>query len=161
TLQEIESWPPGLPVFGLLTPFLATPLYSRLEKAGRLERPKHWLDFAPFVMAHAPLKMTIEEARAETNSAWSASYSPERNRQAVDSIKNQHIKYQIIHLVSRLFFRGIYFPQMTKRAWIKLFAQNRRTIYWLVKEGAGKWREVRRQRAAISTRGARREENAR
>src|SRR5256714_7390087 len=32
TLREIESWPPGLPVFGQLTPFPATPLYDRLEK---------------------------------------------------------------------------------------------------------------------------------
>src|SRR5215212_2419746 len=66
TVDEIESWAPGLPVFGQLTPFPATPLYDRLEKSGRLERPKHWLDFAPFVMAHAPLKMSIEEARRET-----------------------------------------------------------------------------------------------
>src|ERR671910_385684 len=36
TLKEIESWPPGLPVFGQLTPFPATPLYDRLAKAGRL-----------------------------------------------------------------------------------------------------------------------------
>jgi hypothetical protein len=27
----------------------------------------------------------------------------------------------------RLFFRGIYFPQMNKRAWLKLIAQNRST----------------------------------
>src|SRR5215203_711929 len=46
TLQEIHSWPPGLPVFGQLTPFPATPLYDKLAKAGRLARPKHWLDFA-------------------------------------------------------------------------------------------------------------------
>ena len=58
TVDEIETWAPGLPVFGQLTPFPATPLYDRLAKAGRLQRPKHWLDFAPFVMAHDPLKMT-------------------------------------------------------------------------------------------------------
>ena len=34
------SWPPGLPVFGLLTPFPATPLYQRLETTGRLTRPR-------------------------------------------------------------------------------------------------------------------------
>src|SRR5215213_3452490 len=127
TVGEIEGWPPGLPVFGQLTPFPATPLYDRLEKAGRLARPQHWLDFAPFVMAHAPLKMTIQEARAEVNKAWSESYSPERNELALEYLKDQHVKYQIIHLVSRLFFRGIYFPQMSKRAWLKLLAQNRKT----------------------------------
>ncbi len=58
TLQQIRSWPPGLPIFGLLTPLPATPLYKRLEAAGRLTRPKHWQEFVPFEMAHTPLKMT-------------------------------------------------------------------------------------------------------
>src|SRR5690242_6151828 len=47
TLDEIHSWPPGLPVFGQLTPFPAAPLYDRLATAGRVTRPRHWLDFAP------------------------------------------------------------------------------------------------------------------
>jgi hypothetical protein len=34
TLEQVNSWQPGLPVFGQLTPFPATPLYTRLEKAG-------------------------------------------------------------------------------------------------------------------------------
>jgi radical SAM superfamily enzyme YgiQ (UPF0313 family) len=145
TVSEIESWPPGLPVFGQLTPFPATPLYDRLEKAGRLARPKHWLDFAPFVMAHAPLKMTIEEARLETRRAWEMSYSPERNASAVESISDHDIQYRVGMLVARLFFRGIYFPQMTRRAWLKLIYDNRRTIYPLVREGFGKWRASRRR----------------
>src|SRR5215813_1763377 len=84
TVDEIESWAPGLPVFGQLTPFPSTPLYDRLEKAGRLERQKHWLDFAPFVMAHAPLKMTIDDAKKETCDAWTRSYSPDRNRASIE-----------------------------------------------------------------------------
>ena len=56
TLNEIRSWPPGLPIFGLLTPLPATPLYKRLEAAGRLTRPQHWREFIPFAMAHTPLK---------------------------------------------------------------------------------------------------------
>jgi hypothetical protein len=144
TLREIRSWPPGLPVFGQLTPFPATPLYERLEKAGRLARPKHWLDFAPFVMAHEPLRMTIEEARTETRHAWEVSYSPERNAQAVEALAGEHIRYRIMHLVARLFFRGIYFPQMGKRAWLKLIFQNRKTIYGLVRDGAGAYRAARK-----------------
>ncbi|HVF68633.1 MAG TPA: radical SAM protein [Pyrinomonadaceae bacterium] len=147
TVREIESWPPGLPVFGQLTPFPATPLYDRLEKAGRLARPKHWLDFAPFVMAHAPLKMSIEEARLETRSAWERSYSPERNASAVAAISEHGIQYRIGMLVARLFFRGIYFPQMTRRAWLRLIYDNRRTILPLAKEGFSKWRSSRRRRA--------------
>src|SRR6266853_745655 len=65
TLSEIRKWPPGLPVFGQITPFPATPLYDRLLKEGRLTRPKHWLDFAPFHMAHTPKKMSIPEVEAE------------------------------------------------------------------------------------------------
>src|SRR5215204_2516973 len=143
TLKEIESWPPGLPVFGQLTPFPATPLYDRLEKAGRLARPKHWLDFAPFVMAHAPLKMTIEEARQETRRAWEQSYSPERNAQAVEAIAGHDLQYRLSMLVSRLFFRGIYFPQMNRRAWAKLVYDNRRAISALAREGFAKYRASR------------------
>ena len=40
TLEQIRTWPPGLPIFGLLTPLPATPLYKRLEAAGRLTRPQ-------------------------------------------------------------------------------------------------------------------------
>jgi radical SAM superfamily enzyme YgiQ (UPF0313 family) len=145
TLEQIESWAPGLPVFGQLTPFPATPLYARLEKAGRLDRPKHWMDFAPFVMAHAPLKMTIEEASAETRLAWTRSYSPERNAQALQAIQDSPIGYRISHLVSRLFFRGIYFPQMRKRDWAKVIYQNRAPIFGLVKEGVGLWRSSRKR----------------
>lgn len=145
TLAQIGNWQPGLPVFGQLTPFPATPLYARLETAGRLARPKHWLEFSPFVMAHNPLKMTIPEAKEEVNQAWSASYSPERNAAAINSIKDKPIQDRIIHLVARLFFRGIYFPQMTKRAWFDLLYQNRRIIYSLVKEGLSKWRASKRR----------------
>ncbi|HNQ15457.1 MAG TPA: radical SAM protein, partial [Pyrinomonadaceae bacterium] len=134
TVSEIESWAPGLPVFGQLTPFPATPLYERLDKSGRLRRPKHWLDFAPFQMAHEPLKMSIAEARAETISAWERSYSPERNAEAIGSIADSPIQVRISHLVARLFFRGIYFPQLGTRAWLKLLFQNRKTIWSLTRE---------------------------
>jgi len=141
TVGEIESWQPGLPVFGQLTPFPATPLYDRLKDSGRLTRPTHWLDFAPFVMAHTPLKMTIDDAKSETFQAWSNSYSPERNAEAIQFISDKPIEYRIGHLVARLFFRGIYFPQMNKRAWAKLLFQNRRTIIGLAKEGFSTYRK--------------------
>ncbi|HEX8734366.1 MAG TPA: radical SAM protein, partial [Pyrinomonadaceae bacterium] len=151
TVAEIESWSPGLPVFGQLTPFPATPLYTRLEKEGRLERPKHWLEFAPFVMAHAPAKMTIEEARKETISAWSRSYSPERNAEVLEMLKDKPIGYRISHLVSRFFFRGIYFPQMNKRAWLKLLFENRKPILSLTGEGFKTWRKARKNRLNSSS----------
>src|SRR5580765_1065232 len=146
TVDEIESWAPGLPVFGQLTPFPATPLYERLEKAGRLQRPKHWLDFAPFVMAHDPLKMSIEDAKKETFAAWSRSYSPERNLAAIEAIRDTPIQTRIGHLAARLFFRGIYFPQMGTRAWLKLLFENRRSILSLTGEGIRTWRQFRKRR---------------
>lgn len=144
TVDEIESWPPGLPVFGQLTPFPATPLYDRLQKAGRLERPQHWLDFAQFVMAHKPAKMTIEEARLETIRSWERSYSPERNAAALRAIPDAPIATRISHLAARLFFRGIYFPQIGTRAWLKLLYANRRPIASLTREGISTWRKARR-----------------
>ena len=143
-LQHIESWPPGLPVFGQLTPFPSTPLYERLLKAGRLTRPKHWLEFAPYQMANTPLKMSIPQTQMELEKAWARSYSPERNEAAIYSIRNKSIHERVMHLVMRLLFRGIYFPQMTKRDWLKVIADNRRPIYQLAKEGFGKWRGTRR-----------------
>ncbi|MEW6736917.1 MAG: radical SAM protein [Acidobacteriota bacterium] len=139
TLEQINSWPPGLPVFGQLTPFPATPLYTRLAAAGRLARPKHWMEFAPFEMAHTPLKMSVIEARHEIEYAWSYSYSPERIADALKSISDKPLKHRISHFIARLFFRGIYFPQMSRFAWLKLVAQNRHTIFKLVKEGLRSW----------------------
>jgi radical SAM superfamily enzyme YgiQ (UPF0313 family) len=134
TLHEIQNWPPGLPIFGLLTPLPATPLYKRLEAAGRLTRPKHWQEFIPFAMAHTPLKMTINEAHAEVKRGWAKSYSPEAIGKAVASIAHKPLGYRVNILIARLCFRGIYFPQMGRFAWAKTIAENRRTIFNLVKE---------------------------
>jgi len=142
TLGQVRTWPPGLPIFGLLTPLPATPLYKRLEKAGRLTRPKHWQEFIPFAMAHTPLKMTIEEAHAEVRYGWAQAYSPEALAQAVDALEDQPLGYRINIFLARLCFRGIYFPMLGRLAWVKVIAQNRRTIFKLVREGfrPGAWR---------------------
>src|SRR6267154_806737 len=135
TLQQVRTWPPGLPIFGLLTPLPATPLYKRLEAAGRLTRPRHWKEFIPFAMAHTPLKMTIEEAHDEVRYGWSHAYSAEALAQAVDSMEDQPLGYRINIFIARMCFRGIYFPMMGKFAWVKVIGQNWRTIYKLIKEG--------------------------
>jgi len=140
TLQEIQTWPPGLPIFGLLTPLPATPLYKRLEVAGRLTRPKHWQEFMPFEMAHTPLKMTIADAHAEVKYGWACSYSPEAIAHAVVSLKDKPLGYRINIFIASICFRGIYFPQMNSLAWLKLIYQNRRTIWGLAREGFSTWR---------------------
>jgi radical SAM superfamily enzyme YgiQ (UPF0313 family) len=143
TLQEIRTWPPGLPIFGLLTPLPATPLYKRLEATGRLTRPKHWQEFIPFAMAHTPLKMTIAEAHAEVKYGWANSYSPEAIAKAVDSLDHQPWGYRANIFIARMCFRGIYFPQMGRLAWVKVVIQNRRTILKLGKVAFDAWYRLR------------------
>lgn len=134
TLQEVRTWAPGLPVFGLLTPLPGTPLYKKLAAAGRLTRPKHWQEFIPFAMAHTPLKMTVDEAHAEVRYAWDHAYSPEAIAHAVHSFDYKPVSYRINIFIARLCFRGIYFPQMGSMAWVKVLVKNWRTIFDLVKE---------------------------
>ena len=150
TMQQIESWPPGMPVFGPLTPLPGTPLFARLGAEGRLTRPKHWLNFDLYRMAHTPLKMTIPEAQIELDKAWRTSYSPKRNEEVIDILEGRGLDARIMHFVMRLFFRGIYIPQMNKRTWAMLIAQNRKPILKLVKQSVGKYREARRKREAAS-----------
>jgi radical SAM superfamily enzyme YgiQ (UPF0313 family) len=128
TLEQIRSWPPGLPVFGLLTPYPATPLYDKLAAAGRLTRPKHWLDFKPFVMAHSPLSLSAADAEAEVRRAWKMSYSPTAIASAMQWLEKKSLSDRIIHLCARLAFRGIYFPQMRWRQWARLLFENREPI---------------------------------
>src|SRR6185312_9116581 len=140
TLSQVRTWPPGLPVFGQITPFPSTPLYDRLAKEGRLTRPTHWLDFAPFHMAHTPLKMTIPEVHTEVQHAWTDSYSPAATKRAIDQIANAPAPFKISHLVARLCFRGIYFPQKGSLAWLKVLIENRRIIFRIVRESFTNWR---------------------
>ena len=136
-LEQIRLWPPGLPVFGQLTPFPSTPLYKRLQEDGRLVRPKHWLKFEKNTMAHEPLKMTIEQTHYELTYAWTQSYNAARNAEAVQAMSYAPVGPRIFHFVTRLAFRAIYFPQTTRRAWIKVFFENRRTVFSLGKEAIG------------------------
>ncbi len=142
TLDQMREWPPVLPVFGQITPFPATPLYERLEREGRLTRPKHWLEFAPFQMAHTPLKMTVPEVQAEVHAAWLDSYSPAATARALDSISDAPAPYKISHLVARIFFRGIYFPPKGAWGWLKVVAANRVSIFRIVKDAFVRWHGV-------------------
>ena len=151
TLQQIEQWPPGLPVFSPLTPLPGTPLYSRLEAEGRLTRPKHWLNFARYKMSHTPLKMTTDEAHVEVDTAWRSSYSPQRNKQVIDLLTQQSLDVGAMHFLMRLFFRGIYVPQMTTTAWLSLIFQNRRSIFTLVRKSVAKYREAHNRQTEKAT----------
>jgi radical SAM superfamily enzyme YgiQ (UPF0313 family) len=134
TLDRIRSWPPGLPVFGLLTPYPATPLYERLALAGRLTRPKHWLEFKPFSMGFSPAGISSEQAEAEVREAWESSYTPAANAAAMRLLESGSFPDRVIHLLSRLAFRGIYFPQMSRKEWVRILFQNRGAILSLISQ---------------------------
>jgi radical SAM superfamily enzyme YgiQ (UPF0313 family) len=150
TLEQIASWPPGMPVFSPLVPLPGTPTYKKLGAEGRLTRPKHWMNFVHNQMAHTPLKMTISEAQVELDQAWLRTYSPKNNQRAIDWFQGREINDQIMHFVMRMFFRGIYFPQRNARVWTKLVAQNHKAILRLVKSGYGKYREGRKSASSIT-----------
>jgi radical SAM superfamily enzyme YgiQ (UPF0313 family) len=147
TLDHIRSWPPCLPVFGLLTPYPATPLYDKLSASGRLTRPKHWLDFRPFAMAHTPLGLSAAEAEAEVRHAWKACYSADVNEAAIRWMSSKAFADRIIHLCARLAFRGIYFPQMTRKQWTRVVLENRGAIFQVVK--AAIRRKLRNRRKEV------------
>ena len=144
TIETIETWPPGLPVFGLLTPYPATPLYDRLLQQGRLTRPKHWLDFKPFQMAFTPENITIKQAEAEIREAWTRCYSPSAIASALSKIEDRPFSERAAFFIFRLVFRGIYFPLMTRSHWLKMLWQNRSSLIMIIREG---WKAHRYQRS--------------
>jgi len=135
TLETMDAWPPGLPVFGLMTPYPATPLYDRLRDEGRLTRPKHWLDFRPFRMAYTPSRIGIDEAEKEVREAWERSYSAEAISRALAKIAHRPFQERATLFFTRFAFRGIYFPQLKVRDWLKVLFDNRRSLFSLIREG--------------------------
>src|SRR5262245_41844188 len=147
TADIMNTWPPGLPVFGLMTPYPATPLYDRLMKEGRLTRPKHWLDFRPFHMAYTPQNITINQAEAEVREAWARSYSPKAIADGLQRIRKRPFRERSVMFVARLAFRGIYFPQMKRRDWVALIWSNRQTLRSLCQEALiSVWKDSRNKR---------------
>jgi len=137
TLEVIRAWPPGLPVFGVLSPFPATPLYDRLVSSGRLTRPKHWLEFKPFTMVFSPLGISAEQAEKEVRQAWESSYNPAAIASAMGWLESRSFADRLTHLLGCLAFRGIYFPQMKRREWMRLLFENRGPILRLLAQALG------------------------
>ncbi len=135
---QLSSWPPVLPVFGLLTPFPATPLYERLAAAGRLLDPTHWLGTEAFKATFRFAHFTPDGAEAEVRDAWSRTYAPRafaRTQQWLVA-HGKSFETQVTFLVARLIFRGIYFQQGTAWSWIRVLAANSPTIARIV------WRKL-------------------
>ena len=143
TLKTIQSWPPGLPVFSLLTPYPGTPLYDRLRSNGRLLQPEHWLDMRSFKMAFAPKNMEVDQAEAEIERAWSRSYEPKAIASALKKMEAQPFKDRAVMLFARLAFRGIYFPQMRRRDWFRVIAANRSNVLRILTEARAEYTRSR------------------
>jgi radical SAM superfamily enzyme YgiQ (UPF0313 family) len=143
TLQTLSTWPPGLRVFGLLTPYPATPLYDRLLKENRLTRPQHWLDFRPFRMAFTPNKISVAQAEVEVRIAWAQSYSPQAIAAALKKIEGRPFHERAVMFFTHLFFRGIFFPQTKASQWVALLLRNSPTIFRLLREAYTARREYK------------------
>ena len=102
-------------------------------------------------MAHEPLKMSADEAHAEVRHAWTNSYDPEAIGAAVGRMGGKPLAHRATLLIGRLFFRGIYFPQMGTLDWLKLLSRNRRTILALAGECVSAWRAGRKSVRATQT----------
>ena len=59
------------------TPFPVTPLYQRLEKAGRILEPGHWERCTLFDINYVPARMTVEEMRQGFHNLVERLYSKE------------------------------------------------------------------------------------
>jgi radical SAM superfamily enzyme YgiQ (UPF0313 family) len=127
---ELSTWPPVLPVFGLLTPFPATPLYDRLAASGRLINPTHWLSSVSFQATFQFAHFSPDEAESEVREAWRRAYRPGAfaRTQRWMAAKGKPFDVQVMFLVARLIFRGIYFEQGTAWSWIRVLAANAPTI---------------------------------
>jgi radical SAM superfamily enzyme YgiQ (UPF0313 family) len=132
--REVDSWPPVLPVFGLLTPYPATPLYDRLQAQGRLIRPRHWLDFQAFKAAFQPAHLSAEQAEREVRESWRRCYGRRAFRRSQQwlAANGKSFDAQVMFFVARMLFRGIYFPQTSAGAWIRVLAANSVTLASLV-----------------------------
>ncbi len=135
---QLSTWPPVLPVFGLLTPYPATPLYRRLAAARRLTNPTHWIGSVAFKATFRFAHFTPDEAEAEVRDAWRRAYRPGAFARTERWLVANHKPFepQVTFLVARLLFRGIYFQQGTAWSWIRLLAANSPTIARIV------WREL-------------------
>src|ERR1039457_7082520 len=91
-------------------------------------------------MAHTPLKMTVAEVHREVDQAWTNSYNPAATRRAMSKIADAPAPFKISHLIARLCFRGIYFPQKGSLAWLKVILENRRVIFRIAVDSFTKWR---------------------
>ena len=128
TWEVVRTWPPGFfPVFSQLTPLPGTPLFKSLHDQGRLEE-HHWMNYRPYGAAFQPKHMTPAELEHEIRSAWQMAYCPTGVLERVQRMRNLRFISKFIYVFATLAFRGIYFRQMTVRAWLKILWDYRHSL---------------------------------
>ncbi len=128
TWTVIKNWPPSvIPVFSPLTPLPGTPQFAKFRREGRLLE-HHWTTYRPYTSAFEPKQMTGEELNQEIRSGWQMAYSPEAIHSRMRRTRNRPFFERLIIFVANLCFRGVFFPQMNFRAWMKLFWENKRSF---------------------------------
>ena len=129
TWDVIRHWPPSaIPVFSPLTPLPGTPQFAKFRQEGRLLE-NHWMNYKPYATAFLPKQMSGEELHLELRSAWAMAYAPGAIFDRMRKTRNRPLFERLIIFVANLCFRGVFFPQMNGRAWLKLFWENRRSFY--------------------------------
>lgn len=129
TWSVIKDWPPSvIPVFSPLTPLPGTPQFAKFRREGRLIE-NHWRVYRPYGTAFEPKQMSGEELHEEIRSGWKMAYSPEAIFRRMRKTRNRPFFERLIVFVANLCFRGVFFPQMNFRNWMKLFWENKRSFW--------------------------------
>jgi len=129
TWEVLRNWPPGFfPVFSQLTPLPGTPLLKSLQMQKRLEE-KHWLNYRPYGAVFQPKQMTTAELEGEIRSGWQMAYSPGSVFERMARMRGRSWVHKLIYLFATMAFRGVYFRQMSVRAWLGAVWGYRRSLW--------------------------------
>ena len=131
TWEVIRSYPPSMiPIFSQLTPLPGTPQYEKLRKEKRLVE-EHWKNYRPYAAAFQPKQMSPDQLQAEVRAAWNLAYDHEAIHSRMRRMRDRPFFERVIVFVANLCFRGVFFPQMNLRSWLRLFWENRLSFWEL------------------------------
>lgn len=129
TWEVLRGWPPGFfPIFSQLTPMPGTPLFTMLRQQGRLEE-KHWMNYRPYGAVFQPKQMAPAELETEIRKAWELAYSASSVLERMRNMRGRGRISKLIYLFATLAFRGVYFRQMSVRAWFGAVWNYRRAVW--------------------------------
>ncbi len=94
----------------------------------RLEE-KHWLNYRPYGAVFQPKQMTTAELEGEIRSGWQMAYSAGSVWERMVRMRGRKWVHKLIYLFATMAFRGVYFRQMTVRAWMGAVWGYRRSVW--------------------------------